>query len=196
MGGTASRIEYKGMNMANENRFNDGELQEIERFLRSAYITAAAKIVSARPRDPRKAVEPEIARLKQQRKPKQMRTLSDQDVRDLDEAVAGQFGSDLTKDRLLDELKRQVPNANATMEPRSFGVLFLHGLMGKLCGAKRQLSVGRFAISTTSLGALLSYLGLDPLFAPAVVWTAAKLRDIGDVAFCDALAVYLKERGI
>jgi hypothetical protein len=69
-------------------------------------------------------------------------------------------------------------------------------LMGKLCGAKRQLSVGRFAISTTSLGALLSYLGLDPLFAPAVVWTAAKLRDIGDVAFCDALAVYLKERGI
>jgi hypothetical protein len=110
------------MNMANENRFNDGELQEIERFLRSAYITAAAKIVSARPRDPRKAVEPEIARLKQQRKPKQMRTLSDQDVRDLDEAVAGQFGSDLTKDRLLDELKRQVPNANATMEPRPFGV--------------------------------------------------------------------------
>ena len=33
------------MEMADENRFNDSELQEIERFLRSAYITAAAKIV-------------------------------------------------------------------------------------------------------------------------------------------------------
>ena len=184
-------------------RYNELELQEVARFLRGTYLSAASKIASARRRDPTRAVAPELERLRKlaftaKETPIQ---LSDLDVEELAQALESSYASDISN-RKRPGLERLRSEAGALPRPLegsvrfSLALVLLKNVSRTLCKRRQPLRIRSFTISATSLSLLLRHVGLDPIFAPVVVWLATLLRDVGVPAFCGTAKDYLASKGI
>lgn len=187
--------------MLTESRYTDEELDEVSKFLRGAYISAATRLPSARRRDPAQAIGPELQRLRRQHSiRKSAGQISEADLDEIADAMDSPYALDFAakKAQILDTLKQR-PESQTMQHVNQrhvVAVVLLQSVANRLCAHQNYHGVGRFLISATSLGGLLSHLGVDPLFAPFIVWTGTKLRDFGVPVFCDLLRSFLKSKGV
>jgi hypothetical protein len=172
--------------------YSDTELANIDEFLRDCVEQAAAGRSFARPVIAETQAKPEVERLRAKRK-RVDKTITPEDLQELDEAMKSPYAPTFhgERDEVLEKL-RQEAGDKAGKFP---GVtLFLRHSAERLCAAPRKpIKPATLLISSSGLAWLLGLLHIPPVCAPAVVWVATKMRDIGVPAFCDTLKDYLKQ---
>lgn len=182
--------------------YTDMELGEVAEFLRANYVQAASRISSARARNPSTAVAPELERLRglgsaeKETAPR----ITDRHVEELAAALESPYASDLgsIKETQLKRLREEAKSLPAPLasDRHSLALLVLKNTSHVLCAKRPPVKIRAFTISTASLSLLLRHLGIDPIFAPIVVWLATVLRDVGLPVFCGSVKDYLASKGI
>ena len=173
------------------------ELDQVEAFLRESYFRVAESLPAARQRDPDRAVRGEVEQLRKAPQRKTADRLTDQDVKALEAAAESAYASEFSmrKERALNQLAEENGLPAGPNKP-PLALLFLKTASRRLCKERKAAGATGFAISTGSLGVLLRHLGLDPVFAPIVVWFATQCRDVGLPVLCEFIEEYLKRGGV
>jgi len=174
--------------------YSDSELTTIDEFLRDCVEQTTAGRSFARPVIAETQAKPEVERLRTKRK-RASKMITPEDLQELEEAVKSPFAPTFHGEReeMLEKLRGQ---AGGKADHLSLGMLFLKHSAERLCAASpKPIKSTTLLISSSGLAWLLGLLHIPPICAPAVVWLATKLRDIGGPAFCDTLKDYLKQHG-
>jgi hypothetical protein len=188
--------------MTTSERYNETELREVAEFLRANYVLTASRISSARPRNPGRAVAPELERLRSLSPLKKETALqiTDRNLEELEAALASPYPPDLAniKEAKLQDLRKDVESLPPMVVSSrySLALLVLKNTSHVICAKHSPVKIKTFTISTASLSLLLRHLGIDPLFAPMVVWVATALRNFGIPVFCGSVKDYLAAKGI
>lgn len=174
-----------------DSNYTEQELSEIEAFLRENYFKTAELFPAARPRDSERTIGPEIQRLRQTKRGKGKDVLSPDDLEQLETASASGYASEFSghKADVVLELKRKL-EVHPSAGKDSAGLIFLRNASRRLCARHKGAGITGISISTGGLTVLMHHLGLDPVYAPVVVWFATKIRDYGLPVLCDSLKEY------
>lgn len=170
--------------------YTESEMAVIGEFLRDCVDRAAAETCLARPINLEEQIRPELERLKKKRKAGH-KEIMPEDVCELEEAVKSPFAPIFHVDRDQVLLQHQYSAVEGNQN-ESIGILFLKNFAKRLCAtALKPIKSKTILISSSGLVWLFNLLSIPPVCAPAVVWLATKLRDIGVPAFCDTLNAFL-----